>query len=981
MIVFLSYKYCDHQYNVALQRYLQDGSNQAQLKIEKTVHLLNGKFVSIESSLRILALDQTFRRALVAKNFNDNEKTGEFLEGVSGLMDVDIVWILNKDGICIASSNYESPNSFVGVDYSDRKYFTDAMHGGIGRQVAVGRRTKFPGLFYSAPIKVGNQIIGVIALKRNRPQHTEFLLQDGVMVTDPNGVVIISKAPELMFKVAAGGRALHMSAAELQREYATDSLTGIPVVSAKVAKHPDLVYFNNSRVPAIMGWKDQTQDGTTLLAYTELPELDQLRINRVKQFTQFLTIGGLGSIMIMFLHGVINRYERKFEHQQRRISLLTLAIEQSPNMVVITDLYQRVTNVNGAFIRLTGFTAEQALGRKPSELLRSGKTPRETYDDLRQCLDSGRPWRGQFYNHRADGTEFITSATIWPIKNELGDLTNYLSLQEDITDQVTTQAALTAALDTANKASRSKSEFLATMSHEIRTPMNAIIGFTRGLLRDVKDPKVVSRLNKIALSSNHLLRIINDILDMSKIEAGKMIRNQENFSLKQLLSEVEGQVKDKAEAQGLELVMDISSEIPDLLCGDALRISQCLLNYAGNAVTFTNKGSVTFRITLESRTSAGYLIRFTVEDTGIGIGRDALDRLFLPFEQADKSTTRQFGGTGLGLALNKNLAELMGGSVGVDSTLGKGSSFWFTAMVEPALDLRAKARPETKPPENAPLILSRNYAQAKLMVVEDVAINREIIMDMMEEVGIKPDFAENGEVAVTMARQTHYHLIFMDMQMPVMDGMKATEIIRSIPLNAKTPIVALTANAFLDDRKACFDAGMDDFLSKPIVPELLFATMVKWLETQPMPAASGPPAPAVGNVLPESAEDPFARIQLCLGNISDIDLGKIPMVKSKPLRFIGYFKGYAANFADVVPQFQASLESGKREEALRLAHSLKGTSGQLGIVGIVPLASKLEDAVKAGDDTESLLALADELAPRLSVICAAFSALDGNETV
>ena len=855
------------------------------------------------------------------------------------------------------------------------------MHGGIGRQVAVGRLTKTPGLFYSAPIKIGNQIVGVIALKSNRPQHTEFLLQDGVMVTDANGVVIISKVPELIFKVAAGGRALQMSSAELKREYATDSFTGIPVVSAKVVKHPDLVYFNNSRVPAIMDWKDQPQDGTTLLAFTELPELEQMRMNRVKQFTQLLTIGGLASIIIMFMHGVIKKYERKFEHQQSHISLLTLAIEQSPNMVVVTDLRERITNVNDAFKRMTGFTAEQALGRKPSELLRSGKTPRETYDELRQCLDSGHPWRGRFYNHRADGTEFISAATIWPIKNEAGKLTNYLSLQEDITEQVKVQEALQTAKLVAEHASRSKSEFLAAMSHEIRTPMNAIIGFTRGLLRDVKDPNVLGRLKKIAQSSNHLLRIINDILDMSKIESGKMVLNPESFSLKQLLSGVEGQIMDKAEAKGLSLVVDIAPEVPDLLFGDALRISQCLLNYAGNAVKFTSKGSVTFRIAMERRTAAGYLIRFSVDDTGIGIDQDALNRLFTPFEQADKSTTRQFGGTGLGLALSKNLAELMGGTVGADSTPGKGSSFWFTAMVEPALDLGAGLRQGAYPAEYASLILTKTYSQAKVMVVEDVAINREIIMDMMEEVGIKPDFAENGEVAVTLARQTHYHLIFMDMQMPVMDGMKATEIIRSIPLNAKTPIVALTANAFQDDRKACFDAGMDDFLSKPIMSELLFATMVKWLEKQPMPADSVVPTPTVVNVLPESAEDPFARIQLCLGHISDIDLGKIPMAKSKPLRFIGYFKGYAANFADAVPQFRAFLESGKREEALRLAHSLKGTSGQLGIVGIAPLVSRLEDAVKAGSDTESLLVMADELAPRLSVICAAFSALDGNQTV
>jgi PAS domain S-box-containing protein len=380
--------------------------------------------------------------------------------------------------------------------------------------------------------------------------------------------------------------------------------------------------------------------------------------------------------------------------------------------------------------------------------------------------------------------------------------------------------------DAAEAANRAKSAFLANMSHEIRTPLSAIVSITHALLRKVADITIAGQLQKIDRSANHLLQIINDILDISKVESGKSQLNLIDFSLHNLVAELVGQISDQAQAAGLGLVVDISPSVPDLLHGDPLRLRQCLFNYLGNAIKFTHEGALGLRITLDSDTQDGLLVRFSVEDTGIGIQPKDAARIFAAFEQADPSLTRQYGGTGLGLALVKQFAGLMGGTVGMDSGPGLGSRFWFTARLQPALDPDALTRkpdlPEVSPPKNLP--------HARLLVVDDVSLNREIVQDMLEDIGITADCANNGKIAVEMAASSHYDLILMDMQMPVMDGLSATQSIRLLPGYGLTPIIALTANAFDTDRQACLDAGMTDFLAKPILPAPLLACLRKALE-------------------------------------------------------------------------------------------------------------------------------------------------------
>ena len=685
-------------------------------------------------------------------------------------------------------------------------------------------------------------------------------------------------------------------------------------------------------------------------------------------------------------------------------------VEQASDGFLVHALDGRILDVNRQACLMLGYTRQALIGMSVFDIA-TERDPGQTRNLWRHLLP-GEALTMNSVQQRSDGTRFPVEVRLGSLRYREQDAV--LALVRDITERRRTEQELqrhrerleelvaerTAEIATLNTslkqraleaeaANLAKSVFLANMSHEIRTPMNAILGLVHLIRRDDRDPLELERVGKISEAARHLLAIINDILDLSKIESGKLSLEERSLSLGKVISKCFALMGDAARNKGLQLISEIDPTLPDILRGDPMRLSQALLNLLGNAVKFTEHGSITLRVSPETASTDSLLLRFEVIDTGIGIAADVVQRLFQPFEQGDSSTTRRFGGTGLGLAITRRLAELMGGTVGVSSTPGVGSRFWFSARLQPqaqsALDAllvgnhnghrmdnnHASSALDAK--EQAETLLRSTHRGARLLLAEDDAINQDVAVELLTSVGLNVDVAADGLQAVAMAQANDYAAILMDVQMPGLDGLEATRRIRKLSNHINTPILAFTANAYGEDRAACLAAGMDDHVAKPVDPRLLYASLLHWLpgrtptgwsldharqETRRNPpttsasASTSAPAPVSATA---SATSALAALPEALRRIDGLDLNLgLMRIGHRPASYLRLLHQFVLSHDNDLATLDASLAKRDWPQLHRLAHGIKGSAGTIGALAISGLASELEAAtnkVDAGSKT------------------------------
>ena len=701
---------------------------------------------------------------------------------------------------------------------------------------------------------------------------------------------------------------------------------------------------------------------------------------------------GLGTLLIVALTYVDWRSRRSLARSEQQMAAFRDYIPAGLNMKSAEGRYLMA---NPVFESSFHFPPGHVLGRTDAELF-SPQEARELDAEHSEVLHTGRAASRTYTTREKDGGEKTYSTVRFPVRGEKDgaviavgmvalDITELIRTQRDLEELTQTLESkvaerteqLAAARDLAEKASRAKAEFLANMSHEIRTPLNAIIGMSHLAVHINTDARVGYYIGRVQTSSQHLLGIVNDILDLSKIEAGKLRIDVAEFSLKSMLDDVAGLVSEQADAKGLGLTIAIAPELPVRLIGDAKRISQILINFANNAVKFTEQGEIVLRVLEISRSSGRIHLRFEVEDTGIGIAEDKLPLLFCPFQQLDGSMSRQFEGSGLGLAISKNLAELMDGTVGVSSHPGQGSVF--------SLELSLPIDAALARPEPSSVSLDRTHVAKEevlvaladeeclhdrsILLIEDNKINQEVVQDLLEMFGAEVTVAGDGLQGIQLLHGQPFDLVLMDIHMPNMDGFEATAEIRKDPKFMHLPIIALTANALEGDLERCLAAGMNDYIAKPIHPDQMFSTLARHLRA--VPATRSTAGLVGGTPVAKTAEgrrivvpaglDGREEIFVRLAEIPGIDVVQaVSRMMGRRDLYVQLACRVSAERTDMVEKLEVAVREHNRGAMIEVIHGAKSILGMLGADALqqrcIHLQQRLGAGGAAGDEVASFLA-------------------------
>ena len=834
-------------------------------------------------------------------------------------------------------------------------------------------------------------------------------------------------------------------------------------------------------------------------------ELTQIREDS-SRYPAILSVTALrdaqDAIIGYLLIGTDNSARKQAEEALRENADLLRTIHLH-SIVSVADRAGHIIDVSETFCAISGYSQQELLGQT-HQIINSGAQTREFWTGMWESIASGKSWRGEICNRNKEGSSYWVDSIIVPFMDESGQPTKFLSISTDITDAKHHERQLREETEKAKVANRAKSDFLANMSHEIRTPMNAIIGMTRLALRKNPDAAQLNYLKKIDNAAQSLLSIINDILDYSKIEAGKMQLEQIAFSLDDVFSNLDDIVRERGEHRGIEIVISMAEETPRYLKGDPLRLGQILINLVDNAIKFTEKGRVVVDVKAEEVTGDTTKLRFLVSDSGIGMSSEQLSHLFRSFNQADTSTTRKYGGTGLGLAITKQLCELMEGTLEVKSQPGEGSTFVFTvtfgvATGEWPLQGRAQRRDllkksvlivddsETarevliamlsanglatkavssgeeaiaaitaasengkpfdlvlmdckmpgidgveasrrikaertisrvpailmvsafereaaigdvadpgldgfliKPIDESLLIdtiatifgvkaeypdsdlrhaagyFPAELAGRRVLLVEDNEVNRDLAIELLGDLGILVTIAVNGREGVDMVSAEPFDLVLMDIQMPIMDGLSATRMIRANERFSKLPILAMTAHAMSGDRDRSLNAGMNDHITKPVDPNRLLEALIRW-----MPEKVGKaPELQVAPVKPATAEESMPQ-QLAPFDIQ----AALVRTNSKPALLRKLMLGFRDQYASAISDLKEHVAAGRNADAERLVHSLRSLAAMLEARDLTKAAFAIEHAFRSGE-IANLDSLIETLGTALAPAIAAADSLD-----